>query len=105
MKLTKKKAIRLHRELWDWLYHHPSKHKSDWPKWEYNGGNVKEANNDCLLCEYIQALYAGCDRCPLDWSPTEFCQMGGGYFDKWLAARSWQTKKKYTKIIRDLPEK
>jgi hypothetical protein len=106
MKLTKKKAIELHRELWDWLYHHPGNWKGDWPGWkEY--GKVAE---DCFLCEYVGSNNLTCSKCPLDWGPTDRCCNpfdieNNGYFARWNDALTPKTRKKYAKIIRDLPRK
>jgi len=102
MKLTKKRAIELHRELWDWLYHHPSKEKEDWPRWRHNKGDIDSASveSGCFLCEYTDT---GCDGCPLDWSPAGTCYTG--FFLWWEQAKAWQTRRKYAKLIRDLPEK
>ena len=103
MKLTKKRAIELHRELWDWLYKHPTKSKANWPRWWFNGGDLKSVDASCFLCEYIHGK-SGCAGCPLDWSPSVICS-AGGYFTGWDEAGTWQTKRKYAKLIRDLPEK
>jgi len=106
MKLTKKKAIELHRELWDWLYHHPNKQKWDWPSWESNGGNIPRVSSYCFLCEYsVQHWNNYCrETCILDWSPDSGC-LGDGAFERWDNAISPRTRKKYAKIIRDLPER
>ena len=106
MKLTKKKAIELHRELWDWLYHYPSKHKGDWPEWVFNGGDISETTHDCFLCEYTDLK---CNNCLLDWpitsdtgDPLSCCN---SYYVEWVYSNSPKTRKKYAKLIRDLPER
>jgi len=106
MKLTKKKAIELHRRvLWDWLYHHPSKNKEDCPRWEFNGGDIPRVSIDCFLCEVSDS----CEDCPVEWPGGDGCMSTSdhkaGVFKKWLHAKSPHTKKKYAKIIRDLPER
>ena len=53
MKLTRDEAIRLHRELWDWLTRNPDKKKMDWPRWK----NFGSMNGYCFFCEW--ALYQG----------------------------------------------
>jgi len=98
MKLTKKKAIELHRELWDWLYHNPSKDKTDWPRWRGNGGDLLYVYNLCFLCESSTFC------CLLDWSPTYSCMTHNSWYKKYLYAKSSKTRKKYAKIIRDLPK-
>lgn len=107
MKLTKKRAIELHRELWDWLYHHPSKVKDDWPRWEDNGGDISEALCDCFLCEYKQTTtIESCFTwpCILDWQ-NRGCFSRKGYLGLWEIALSPKTRKKYAKLIRNLPER
>jgi len=109
MKLTKKKAIELHRELWDWLYYHPTEEKEDWPRWKKNGGDIPRVYADCFLCEYDQqhgGSYCG-ETCILDWSPPHGCfgSENNGAFCRWDRARNPKTREKYAKIIRDLPER
>jgi hypothetical protein len=103
MKLTKKKAIELHRELWDWLYHHPSKWKEGWPGWKEHG----EVAEDCFLCEYVKTNNLTCSKCLLDWGSAVDCigKDNNGYFAQWNDALIPKTRKKYAKIIRDLPRK
>ena len=104
MKLTKKRAIKLHRELWDWLFHHPSKKKWDWPRWTRNGGDISVIENDCFLCEYDKFRKDDCMACPLDWGGRN-CNDDNAYFNLWNKAKLLGTRKKYAKIIRDLPER
>ena len=106
MGLTRKQAIRLHRELWDWLYENPEKGKDDWPRWEFNEGKIKEVENDCFLCEL--AMRDGvviCEKCilsPIPYKPV-FCL--NCLYDRWHNAETNKTRKKYAAIIRDLPER
>ena len=107
MKLTKKRAIELHRELWDWLYHHPSKIKEDWPRWEKNGGDIPYTKNDCFLCDYLnKVIRQSCFRypCILDWG-QQCCFDAGAYYTIWDASISPKTRKKYARMIRDLKER
>ena len=100
--MTRKQAIRMHRELWDWLFHHPSKGKKDWPRWELNGGDIEAAAADCFLCEYMRENRKVCDRCPLLWPGGGMCVV---VFERWRTARSPATRKKHAKTMRDLPER
>ena len=102
MKLTKKQAIANHREQWDWHYHNPSKNKEDYPRWERNGGDIPEIKFDCFLCEYAYTHGLGCDDCLVVW-PGDTCTWRKGLYNKWRYAKSNSTKKKYAKMIRDLP--
>jgi len=94
---TKEEAIRLHRELWDWLYHHPLKGKEDWPKWVWNDGDL-DAYNRCFLCDYVGSC------CPVNWVTTTDCMSKRSYYHRWSKAKTPKTRKKYAKLIRDLPE-
>ena len=68
MKLTKKRAIELHRQLWDWLAKNPGKDKNQWPEWQWNGGEFMEVEFECFLCEYMVEGVLGCDDgCPVEW--------------------------------------
>ena len=50
MRLTKKKAIELTIELWEWLAEMGNECKSEWPNWfEYD-----HITFFCFLCEYQQ---------------------------------------------------
>lgn len=104
MKLTAKQTIDKHREQWDWHYHHPTKGKEDYHQWERNGGDIPEIKFDCFLCEYAYAHGLGCDDCLLKW-PGGTCTWRKGLFAKWSGAESPKTRKKYAKMIRDLPVK
>ncbi len=48
MKLTKKKALEIAIELWEWMVDNPGKFKLEWPGWEVYG----EMEGDCPFCEY-----------------------------------------------------
>ena len=69
MKLTKRKALELTVELWDWLTNNPEKKKTDWPGWELNGGKIPKLLNDCPCCEYDDQHMTHfddyCEHCPL----------------------------------------
>ena len=48
MKLTKRKALKICKELWEWLAENPDKQKIHWPDWEKYG----EMSHGCPCCEY-----------------------------------------------------
>ena len=100
MKLTKKKAYKLHYELWDWLYNHPLKEKRDWPGWDWNGGDYDMWHifNSCFLCEFL--LGQECVGCPLNIDEIS-CYYPSSWFQKWAFSVSPKTRKKYAKLIRD----
>jgi len=112
-KLTKEEAIRLHRELWDWLSKYPKAGKISWPGWIGNGGDVDDnVLSHCFCCEYANNLTEingkqMCENCPLSW-PNRCCQEQNedgclvGLFE------DWQNAKRYKRVliaeqIRDLP--
>ena len=114
MKLTKKEAIKRHRELWGWLAENPMKDKLDWPGWE----RYDVALNDCFLCEYALKSQKndsnGLSRC--DYCPVEFDAIGdspkgtvgyclGGLFSRWDMATDPEERSRIALLIRDLPEK
>ncbi len=109
-----------HRQLWDWCFHNPEKEKDDWPEWERNGGQLKEIEADCFLCEIADGIAEALDsrsRSPLPCS--EVCPLFpttpiasekdclGGLHVKWSyhleVYGRWEMRKKYAKMIRDLP--
>ena len=95
MRLTKRKALELTIELWDWLAKNPSKTEGDWPKWKLNGGSIHEMQHDCSCCEYDLRhggsgySAGGCQHCPLrDYWPHGSCEPEFGsspWFD-WIEA-------------------
>ena len=102
MKLTKKKADELCYEMWNWLYHHPSKKKDYWPRWEKNGGDIPRMYAECPYCEFY-----GCQKCPLAKAMKMTCVPGIGFswFQRHRKAKTPKTKKKYAKLIRDVAGK
>ncbi len=107
MRLSKKRAIKLHRELWDWLYRHPglTVQKREWPEWKENGGRYYHVKAYCFLCVWVKGKGGGClTYCPLKW-PGGWCGGAKSYYVKWKDARFNYTRKRYAKQIRDLPER
>jgi hypothetical protein len=115
-RLTKKQAIEMTREKWNWHYHHPSKYDSwHFPKIRSGEWQLKF---DCPCCEYVEQYgsaedFNDCKRlCPLVW-PLGRCARyerhpiieDGMYYDQWAWARTNYYRKKYAKLIRDLPER
>ncbi len=99
----KKQARKLHRELWGWLSHHPSKKKTDWPRWQENGGDIPHILNDCFACDFYE-----CETCPCDWvkgakgdGKVYSCLDPLSSYIAWSNAKSPKTRKKYAEKIRD----
>jgi hypothetical protein len=107
MKLTKKEAIKRHRELWGWLAENPMKDKLDWPGWE----RYDAALNDCFLCEYTSDKFSKCEHCPVVFEEIKDYPKGtigyclGGLFSQWDQAIEPKERSHIASLIRDLPEK
>jgi hypothetical protein len=102
MKLTKKEAIKRHRELWGWLAENPMKEKQDWPEWKQYG----YASRYCFCCEIGQDfLNHKCD-CPLDWgNNNKYCCCEASFYEEWKHATKPEERSRLAALIRDLPEK
>lgn len=51
-RLTKKMALRLTAELWEWIGAEPRRIKREWPGWEEQEGGVFA---NCFLCHWLKA--------------------------------------------------
>lgn len=97
MRLTKKRAIQLTIELWEWLAE-TGLWKGDWDGWKKYG----HARGGCFLCEYGlrqrgRSLCAFCPYC----QKFGYCRMG--VYEKWLSAHTIRTYKKYAlKVLEEL---
>ena len=103
---TKKKALQITADLWEWLEKHPSKAKRNWPGWKENGGNIEDINgNSCACCDYVTTISRDCSACPLIklWQEvsSDCYGRGSGYYVRWCDARSPKTRKKYARIIKE----
>ncbi len=58
MKLTKKKALEIAIELWEWIVDNPGRWKNKWPGWAKYGW----MSDDCPFCEY-EERHPGKHRC------------------------------------------
>ena len=113
MRLSKKRAIKLFREHWKWLAETGSNRKDDWPGWDFDDDYIEHC---CFLCEYAKGRSDhDCRKCPIDWGVNYEIEDGSGqcsyadndtwnYYGKWDRARTVKTRKKYAKIISELPE-
>ncbi|MBW8001738.1 MAG: hypothetical protein FVQ80_06910 [Planctomycetes bacterium] len=107
-KFNKARTIELHDDLWDWCSRNPTKEKSDWPEWKKNGGKIPEVECECFLCEWVRDSYKeSCvEKCPLKWSSKNGrCNSLDGEFHMWENAKTLKLKRKYARLIRDLPER
>ena len=92
MKLTRKKAIAISVELWEWLAESGG-YKQKWPKWKEYGRMF----NDCPLCEYvIQEMgnhYSCAEVCPLNMAESEGCTRTS--YGEWRLAAITEDRKRY----------
>ncbi len=94
MRLTKKKAIELSIEQWEWLAE-TGKYKSEWPGWE-KYGNVFFG---CFLCaRHLEEEGSDCQTCPL-YKEYGYCSDGKSHFAAWDKAKTESTRKKYAKLF------
>jgi len=98
MKLTKKRAIDLSIELWEYLKD-TGKYKGDWPKWESLG----EFLFDCPLCEYQDGhgwdwVDNTCTSCPY-YQKYMRCSENEAPFIEWTKARTKGGRKKYASLF------
>lgn len=72
MRLTKRKAVEITKELWEWVGN-SRQPKYEWPRWNEYG----RMWNDCPLCEYggrhATSDESPCLKCPLLGMWTEDC--------------------------------
>lgn len=107
---NRRQMIKLHREMWDWLYKNSSMtQKAAWPRWRGQGGDIKQVDCECFACYHASKISEGCTAmtggCPLfRWGTEEnSCVFADSYFDRWSDAKTNRIRKKYAKLIRDLP--
>lgn len=100
MRLTRKKAIALCIELWEWLAE-TGKRKDDWPGWKKYGYVYLL----CFFCEYGQqrrqknkSQKSLCIVCPLyQLKPPKGCYSSA--YKKWADAITPRSRKKYAKLF------
>jgi len=96
MRLTKKKAISLSIELWEWLAESGNASKGRWSEW----GKYGDVSCDCFLCEYTKQKEDGdCDNCPYTLKFDLCCVGKFKEFSKWDDAKTPETRKKYAKLF------
>jgi len=108
--LTRKKAIELCIELWEWLAK-TGKRKEDWPDWEkyekYFRTFIFSASNDCWFCEYdnqqVQQQHKCdigiCKYCPFFQHIGHCNSNKKSNFSLWDRAKLPKTRKKYATLF------
>jgi hypothetical protein len=103
--MSKKVALLITRELWQWLAVNPdSTCKSDWPKWSKVNRIYGYMEASCPCCEFsirentrLLTRVTRCAFCPLlgyAWSITpgtyaSYCQSHGSSYGKWCETVRW----------------
>lgn len=64
-KLTLRKTIEFHREMWSWLAANPYEFKENWPRWKEIREEYGPINSGCFACHYNKG---NCFNCPFDWT-------------------------------------
>lgn len=109
IRLTKREALILVRDMWNWLSKHPFNDKDAWPGWEKYGDNVGWPY--CACCFYtlyrahVNAGVKGyskdaCDKCPILWLWPDLCDEPVTPYTEWKKARKGKNKKNYKKYAR-----
>ena len=101
MKLTKRRALEICRDLWKWLASHPGRSKDEWPGW----GKYGEMESNCPCCEFNnQHQHKYCDdgNCLIEW-PDGSCCSSKSPFSKWATYRPYAPR--YAREIVKLAEK
>ena len=62
---TKRRTLKVCRDLWQWLADNPDNEKYEWLGWEENGGKIPECWGSCPLCQYATLHKGRCDSCLL----------------------------------------
>lgn len=106
MRLTRKKAIELSIELWEWLAETGSGEKSEWPEWGNYGEVIYLA--DCFLCEYgnrninpknIEDKYwTECGACPYHKKFGRCCNDNTPFW-LWAEEEEIEPRKKYALLF------
>ncbi len=93
MRLTKKKAIGICIELWEWLAK-TGKTKWDWPGWAHYG----PISRKCPFCALYWDKVKNCRGCPISDGTFRNCVINTPYGD-WASAQNIRTHKKYAKLF------
>lgn len=78
MKLTRERALELHRQMWSDMQKTLGDDPVVWKRINFKDAWINEhfpnavICNNCFLCEYVENENLGCRRCPIKW-PYGFC--------------------------------
>ncbi len=94
MRLTKKRAIDLTIELWEWLAE-TGKERGGWGGWDKYGEHAW----NCFLCKYDSRKRTNiCNSCPY-YIMFGSCSKLGTPYQKWHSEVVTTTRKKYAKLF------
>ena len=104
-RLTLRRALRICRDLWQWLEKNPDKEKRDWGGWVEYG----YMENYCPCCQYVVNHRGGllgtldeCERCPLSdlWEDENKCENDESPYSIWCHAEGdHEERSKQARII------
>lgn len=113
MRLTKKKAIEITKELWEYLVETGRESKHNWPGWKKYG----EMAGECSCCEYAVRAWERhesddfCELCPLygQWNGQDSCisddEDSPTPYDDWYDATTKAARKQAAQKIVDICDK
>lgn len=106
--LTRKKAIELCIELWEWCAK-AGKKKKGWPGWDKYYDKYGSAQCDCWFCEYNEQqikkynrdwVEVECGYCPLKkLLEGRSCLSNECAYSRWERAETNRTRKKYAALF------
>ena len=97
-RLTKKLALQICFELWDFMASSGWTNKAKWPGWEKYGYMM----SDCPACEFIERRRTSCSSCPARpvWGKGDMvCFEERSPFGRWYNSRNRECRKKYARTI------
>ena len=102
MAMTKKQALEICKDLWQWLADNPMRDKVEWPGWNKLREKYGRFVHSCPCCSYVQqeqgqkGLDFSCDGklCPLGgfaWEKVSFGCECGSPFENWKIYQGYDT--------------
>ena len=101
IRLTKKLALKICIELWEWLAKTGNCVKRNWPGWKKYG----KMDNDCPCCEYINQT-SHTRECPI-WKclGAQSCFSFESPYVKWYYSATILNRKRYAQQVVNLAKK
>jgi hypothetical protein len=112
MKLTRERAVQLHRRLWRWIALKTLKEKRKVEKYEFPMFRRMDIRCNCFCCEYVYQNFGSCARtdkpphCPIEWGDEVFCADCSTPYSKWdIEENDYRRCAKLASAIAKLPER